>query len=118
MEGMPAEQAAYGRSAGESRSLSRLAELIEVSIGHANGILYSIEDITRLSNASHSGLRNRDSGYSEDRDDLGRRLLNLERKVEENRAYLRDLQRAKLSGLQILIEEPEGQYAVYCRAIC
>jgi hypothetical protein len=116
MEGMPAEQTAHGRTAGESRSLSRLTELIEVSIGHANGILYSIEDITRLPNASHSGLCNRDSGYSEGRgptngDDLGRRLLNLEREVEKNRAYLRDLQRAKLDGLQVIIEEPEGQYA-------
>jgi hypothetical protein len=122
MEGMPAEQAVYGRTAEESRSLSRLTELIEVSIGHANNILYSIEDITRLPNASHSGLRNRDSGYSEGRgpingDDLGRRLLNLERKVEENRAYLRDLHRAKLDGLQIIIEKPECQYAVYYRAI-
>jgi hypothetical protein len=122
MEGLPAGQATCGRTTEESRSLSRLTELIEVSIGHANGILYSIEDITQLPNACHSGLRNRDSGYSEGRgstsgDDLGRRLLNLERKVEENRAYLRDLQRAKLSGLQIIIEEPEGQYAVSYRAI-
>src|SRR5271154_6077417 len=116
MERMPAEQAVYGRAAEESRSLSRLTELIEVSIGHANSILYSIEDITRLPNASPSCLRNRDSGYSEGRgpingDDLSRRLLSLERKVEDNRAYLRDLQRAKLSGLQGIIEEPEGQYA-------
>jgi hypothetical protein len=118
MEGLPAEQATCGRTTEESRSLSRLTELIEVSIGHANGILYSIEDITQLPNACRSGLRNRDSGYSEGRgDDLARRLHNIERKVEENRAYLRDLQRAKLSGLQIIIEEPEGQYAVYYRAI-
>ena len=122
MEGMPAEQAVYGRAAEESRSLSRLTELIEVSIGDANNILYSIEDITRLPNASPSGLRNRDSGYSEGRgpingDDLGQRLLSLKRKVEENRAYLRDLQRAKLSGLQVIMEEPEGQYAVYYTAI-
>jgi hypothetical protein len=113
MEAMSAEQATYGRTAEESRSLSRLTALIEVSIGHANDILYSIEDITQLPNASHSGLRNRDSGFCDGRgstsgDDLGRRLLNLERKVEENRAYLRDLQRAELSGLQIIIEEPEG----------
>jgi hypothetical protein len=113
MEGMSAEQATYGSTAEESRSLSRLTALIEVSIGHANDILYSIEDITQLLNASHSGPRKRDSGFCEGRgstngDDLGRRLLNLERKVEENRAYLRDLQRAKLGGLQIIIEEPEG----------
>jgi hypothetical protein len=37
--------------------------------------------------------------------------------VGENRAYLRDLQRAKLGGLQVIIEEPKGQYAVYCKAI-
>jgi hypothetical protein len=122
MESMPAEQAVYGRAAEESRSLSRLTELIEVSIGHANSILHSIEDIIRLPNASPSGLRNRDSGYFEGRspingDDLGRRLLNLERKVGENRAYLRDLQRAKLSGLQVIIEEPEGQYTVCYKAI-
>lgn len=113
MEGMSAEQATYGSTAEESRSLSRLTALIEVSIGHANDILYSIEDITQLLNASHSGPRKRDSGFCEGRDstngdELGRRLLNLERKVEENRAYLRDLQRAKLGGLQIIIEEPEG----------
>jgi hypothetical protein len=113
MEAVPAEQATYGRTAEDSRSLSRLTELIEVSIGHANDILYSIEDITQLSNASHSGLRNRDSGFCDGRgptsgEDLGRRLLNLKRKVEENRAYLRDLQRAELSGLQVIIEEPEG----------
>src|SRR4051794_7007373 len=119
---MPVKQAVYGRMVEESRSLSRLTELIEVSIGHATDILYSIEDITQLPNASHPGLRNRDSGYSEGRgpingDDLGRRLVNLGRKVEENRAYLRDLHRAKLVGLQIIIEEPEGQYAVCYRAI-
>jgi hypothetical protein len=122
MEDIPAEQAVYGRAAEECRSLSRLIELIEVSIGHANSILYSIEDITRLPNASPSSLRNRDSGYSEGRGPingggLNRILLHLERKVEENRAYLRDLQRAKLGGLQVIIEEPEGQYAVYYKAI-
>jgi len=119
---MSAEQAVYGRAAEESRSLSRLTELIEVSIGDANSILYSIEDITRLPNAPPSGLRNRDSGYSEgggpiNGDDLSRRLLSLKRKVEDNRAYLRDLQRAKLGGLQVIIEEPEGQYAVSYKAI-
>jgi hypothetical protein len=113
MEGLPAEQATCGRTTEESRSLSRLTALIEVSIGHANDILYSIEDITQLLNASHSGPRKRDSGFCEGRgstngDDLGRRLLNLERKVEENRVYLRDLQRAKLGGLQLIIEGPEG----------
>ena len=37
--------------------------------------------------------------------------------MEENRAYLRDLQQAKLGGLQIIVKELEGQYSIDYRAI-
>ena len=105
----------------ESSSLARLTALMEISIGQAHTILHSIEDITQLPGPPDAGLRNRDSGYSDargsiDGSDLSRRLLTAERKVEENRAYLRDLKRANLHGLQIMFEDPDGEHrpAIEC----
>jgi hypothetical protein len=120
MEGKRTRPNTFGAPTDENNLLSQLIELIEISIGHTHTILYSIEDITRLPKAAASNLRSRDSGYSESRgpisgDDLGRRLLTLERKVEENRTYLRDLHRVDLRGLQIILENPEGQYTTQAR---
>ena len=103
----------YGMTIDENTSLSQLTVLIEITIGHAHSILHSIEDFTRLPKPADSGLRNRDSGYSEarvsiDGSDLGRKLLNLQHKLEENRAHLRDLQRANLYALQVILEDSEG----------
>lgn len=114
MEGKHAKSSTYEMPMKDNQSLSRLIEVIEVSIGHAHSILHSIEDISRLPKAAGPGLRTRDSGYSEagwpnNGDDLGRRLLSLEGKVEENRTYLKDLQKANLRGLQVIVEDPEGQ---------
>jgi hypothetical protein len=113
MEGKRTRPNTFGVPTDENVLLSQLLELIEISIGQTHLILHSIEDITQLPKAAASNLRNRDSGYSESRgpvsgDDLGRRLLTFERKVEENRTYLRDLHRVDLRGLQIILENPEG----------
>jgi hypothetical protein len=115
MEGRPARPSTYGIPTEGNLPLSQLIELIEISLGHAHIILHSIEDITRLPKAAASNLRNRDSGYSESRwpvsgDDLGRKLVNLGHKAEETRTCLRDLHRANLRGLQLMLEGPEGQY--------
>jgi hypothetical protein len=117
MEGRRTRPNTFGLPPDENLLLSQLIELIEISIGHTHTILHSIQDITRLPKPAASNLRNRDSGYSEARgpisgDDLGRRLLTLERKVEDNRTYLRDLHRVDLRGLQIILENPESQYTI------
>lgn len=121
MDGRTARPSTYGVPAEENLSLSRLIELIEIGIGHTHTILHSIEDITRLPKAAPSNLRNRDSGYSESRgpisgDDLGRKLVNLEHKAKETRTCLRDLQRANLRGLQLILEVPEGRYTTPVRS--
>jgi hypothetical protein len=43
--------------------------------------------------------------------DLGRRLLEISQEVEATRTCLRELQRANPRGLQLILEDPEGQYA-------
>jgi hypothetical protein len=115
MEGGPTRPSNLGIATEENPSLSQLIELIEISIGHTHSILNSVEDINRLPKAAGSGLRKRDSGYSEARGpisggELGRRLLSLENRIEENRTHLKDLHRANLRGLQVILEDPEGQY--------
>ena len=115
MEVRPTRPTTYGMVVDENSSLSQLIVLIEISIGHAHSILHSIEDFARLPKPAGFGVRNRDSGYAEapvfiDGSDLRRKLLNLQLKVEENRGYLRDLQRANLHALQVILEDPEGQH--------
>lgn len=95
--------------------LSELEELVEISIGHANLALHSIQDITRLLRVASSQPRNRDSGFFEpqglfDGDDISRKLSEIKQKVQETRTCLRDLQRANLHGLQLILEGPEGQW--------
>lgn len=101
---------------GENMALAQLTELIEIGIGQAHAILYSIEDIARLCQVTPSRPRTRVSAYLEphgplNAGDLSRKLLLLKPKVEENRASLRDLKRANLPGLQLILEDPEG----WCR---
>ena len=113
MEGRHGRASTYGILNEENVSLSQLIQVIEISIGHAHSIIHSIEDITRLPRAADPASSNRDSGYSDapgliHGGDLNRRLSSLERKIEENRAYLRDLQKANFRGLQIIVEDPEG----------
>lgn len=103
----------FGIPIDENHSLSELKVLIEINIAHTHLILYSIQDITRLPRATSPNPHNRDSGFFEPRgllngDDLSRKLLELQRKVEETRTCLRELQRANLRGLQLMLECPEG----------
>jgi hypothetical protein len=107
----------FGIPIDENHSLSELQVLIEINIAHTHLILQSIQDITRLPRAASPNPRNRDSGFFEPRgllngDDLSRKLLEFQRRVEETRTCLRELQRANLRGLQLMLECPEGPYTI------
>src|SRR5947207_7875302 len=109
-------QGTFGIPTQENASLTALKELIEISIADTHLILHSVQDITKLCRAAAPVPHNRDSGFFEPQgefngDDLGRRLREISRGVEETRTCLRELQRANLRGLQLILEDPEGQYA-------
>jgi hypothetical protein len=115
MDGRRIRPGTFGIPTEENLWLSELEELIEISIGQANLALHAIQDITRLLRVASFHPRNRDSGFFEpqglfDGDDTSRKLLEIKQKVQETRTCLRDLQRANLRGLQLILEDPEGQW--------